>query len=351
MNKRFFYFSGSYIQLLKNYRINHGEDPVSLLHSAKVDESVFLNPPVYISAKNFLCLIEAFFEGVDDPILQCIDYGIFESKVNAHGNLGMAVRTSPTLAQGFWVLSKYSYTRQNIFDLVIREEKNQFIVQFSTQFPSKSKQQSKSIQHLLFSTMVNLLVVSRHLLSSQTVKEPVCCIHAPISLDPHHIQRLKPLADWQQSQRHYEIHFDQRAMSLPLPSASPSLHRSSIELCRHELFKAPQSSLVKQSAILHIENHHGSMTLVKLAKLMNMSISTLQRRLAEENTDFTEILFQTRIELAKDMLKNTSLSVNEVAAKVGYQSVSSFIKGFKRALNITPLQFQKSMKRQKNKNV
>jgi YesN/AraC family two-component response regulator len=47
-----------------------------------------------------------------------------------------------------------------------------------------------------------------------------------------------------------------------------------------------------------------------------------------------------RITLAKELLSTTDLSVEEVALKCGYSDVTYFIKVFKKAEGITPIEYK-----------
>jgi len=78
-----------------------------------------------------------------------------------------------------------------------------------------------------------------------------------------------------------------------------------------------------------------------VASILNMSISSLQRRLKEENTSFKSILLELRKSLAHDYLINQNRTNTDIAFLLGYQSSSEFFKAFKIWFLCTPLQYQK----------
>ena len=80
-----------------------------------------------------------------------------------------------------------------------------------------------------------------------------------------------------------------------------------------------------------------------VADSMNLSVSTLQRRLDEEGTSFQEILDETRKRLAKMYLTEKKLSTTDVAYLLGYQSHSQFFKVFKSWFGITPKVYQSNL--------
>lgn len=58
---------------------------------------------------------------------------------------------------------------------------------------------------------------------------------------------------------------------------------------------------------------------------------------------FTDLLIQKRIAIAKELLANSDLTIQEIVEKVGYQEYSYFNKLFKKHAGITPFQFRQSL--------
>lgn len=73
-----------------------------------------------------------------------------------------------------------------------------------------------------------------------------------------------------------------------------------------------------------------------IADLMNISVSTLQRKLKEEGVSFQEILEDNRKKLAKKYLTENKLSTTDIAYLLGYKSHSQFFKVFKLWFGMTP---------------
>ena len=84
----------------------------------------------------------------------------------------------------------------------------------------------------------------------------------------------------------------------------------------------------------------GWMTIDQAAGLAEMSVRSLQRRLAAEGETFAQVCEQTRAELATRMLKCTDLSLGEIASELGYSERTNFIRAFKRWTGVTPEQFR-----------
>jgi AraC-like DNA-binding protein len=74
----------------------------------------------------------------------------------------------------------------------------------------------------------------------------------------------------------------------------------------------------------------GDVHLRKLARLLHLSVRTLQRRLEDEGTSFAAVLDEVKRELACALVSDPELPLHEVAARLGFGEVASFSRAFKR---------------------
>lgn len=79
-----------------------------------------------------------------------------------------------------------------------------------------------------------------------------------------------------------------------------------------------------------------------VARLLAMSETTLRRELVRENTGFRELLEQIRLTTGLALMQETRMSVNEVAARVGYTSASRFAARFRERFGVTPGELKSS---------
>lgn len=95
-------------------------------------------------------------------------------------------------------------------------------------------------------------------------------------------------------------------------------------------------------AIKYIEeNYKKQFTLDQLCESININKSYFCTIFKEHTgKTFSHYLSHYRIDKAKKLLKDTELSITEVAFTVGYNSVNYFNNNFKRLNNITPLQYR-----------
>ena len=80
-----------------------------------------------------------------------------------------------------------------------------------------------------------------------------------------------------------------------------------------------------------------------IAEAFNMSTARLSLAFKElTRMSPLEYLTLLRVERSKTLLRDTALSIKEIAAEVGYYDASSFIRRFKQITGVTPLQYRRS---------
>ena len=96
-------------------------------------------------------------------------------------------------------------------------------------------------------------------------------------------------------------------------------------------------------AIEYIANHYNEeIDLYKLCNLCNLSISHFIRGFKiHTGTTPHEYLLSYRLRQAKQLLVNSSFTIEEIAEKCGFNSASHFARAFRKTENISPTQFRK----------
>ncbi len=99
--------------------------------------------------------------------------------------------------------------------------------------------------------------------------------------------------------------------------------------------------LVKQ-ALEYIENNVGKdISLNMISEKLNISSYYFSKLFKEETGEgFIEYLTRTRVEKAKDMLKDPSKSIKEVGSECGYSDPNYFSRIFKKATGMTPTEYK-----------
>jgi AraC-like DNA-binding protein len=85
----------------------------------------------------------------------------------------------------------------------------------------------------------------------------------------------------------------------------------------------------------------GFMTAIQVAELADVSVRSLQRLLMQQGLTFSQIDTEVRAGRAVELLRNTSLSVQQIASEVGYSKSNNFSRAFKQWIGKTPEQFRR----------
>ena len=78
----------------------------------------------------------------------------------------------------------------------------------------------------------------------------------------------------------------------------------------------------------------------EIAESLHVSERTLNRRLQDEGTNFRELRGRAIDRWARQYLKQTDLSVEAIAAILGYQDAANFRRAFRKRVGMTPGQFR-----------
>lgn len=98
----------------------------------------------------------------------------------------------------------------------------------------------------------------------------------------------------------------------------------------------------------YIEEHlEEDLSLVRLARRFHFNPSYLSRVFKQESgINLSEFIDRARLRKAKEMLAQEGMRINEVGAKVGYESPHSFTRFFKKSTGTTPQEYREAARGQ-----
>lgn len=122
----------------------------------------------------------------------------------------------------------------------------------------------------------------------------------------------------------------------------PALYALVQNQCRDMIRSIPATSLLTSDQVRHLLISHASdcITEDEVARALFISKRTLARRLADEGTTYREIRERLFSDLAGRYLKDREVSVEAVAASLGYHDAANFRRAFRRWFSVTPSEFR-----------
>ena len=138
------------------------------------------------------------------------------------------------------------------------------------------------------------------------------------------------------------LRFPVEQLDMPVAGADPQRLRAAVEL----LSKSHPEDLLRQvyrtvRRLLLEEQHSGD----DVAQLLSIHRRTLNRRLQESGTSFQEILDQVRFQVARELL-TSDITLDDIAATLGYAAVTPFMRTFRRWSGTTPGRWRSEARRQ-----
>ncbi|MFP3562986.1 AraC family transcriptional regulator [Paraburkholderia sp. SIMBA_030] len=134
-----------------------------------------------------------------------------------------------------------------------------------------------------------------------------------------------------------EWHYDASARDRKLPNANPMTALVCDDFCEQVLAGVETDSELVSAIHGFLLRQPGRFENVDvLAERFGMSVRTLHRRLAAQGTSYQAILDEVRLGLARQYLNQTSLTIEQIAERLGFSDASNFRKAFKKWTGAAP---------------
>lgn len=113
---------------------------------------------------------------------------------------------------------------------------------------------------------------------------------------------------------------------------------------REEQSQLQYQIITEQMLKLVHERYDTELTLEKCAEQLNFHPDYLRKAFRRGvGVNFSDYLGEYRLNVSKELLKNTDLTIAEIAQKMNYQNSQNFIRYFKKTVGITPGQFRERL--------
>ncbi|MFP8966565.1 AraC family transcriptional regulator [Pokkaliibacter sp. CJK22405] len=159
--------------------------------------------------------------------------------------------------------------------------------------------------------------------------------------DEDHYRRLFH-AEIRFNQHDNVIVFPARYLDLPLVQTEETL-RGFLKTAPYQLMVMVDDAQTLKSQIVAILGKDFSREMPSaddVASKLNMSISTLRRRLLDEDTSYQKIKDECRRDAAVNYMNSPHLSINDIAALMGFDEPSAFFRSFKKWTGMTPGEYR-----------
>jgi AraC-like DNA-binding protein len=138
--------------------------------------------------------------------------------------------------------------------------------------------------------------------------------------------------------------FDRALMDAPSPHRDEDIESTLRALAERRMSglrrRTPYASRVRRLLMQERAPHRVSMK--NVARLLDVSVRSLHRRLADEGQSYVAIANEASGVLAKRLIAEENRTIQETAFLMGFNDVSSFHRAFKRWTGTTPTKFRQN---------
>ncbi len=255
----------------------------------------------------------------------------------AHGSLGVAAVSAPTLFDALGVLERFAFVRAPIFRLSsdagrVFELRIEPQLRIEAEFwPPVMEPIFLSIQALVESALGHAMTDGRFLFdypAPEHADRYAEFLHAPVVFDQAVCSVAIPI-DW---------------LPLPCPFADPALHQSAIErLESSERRLQGEEFIVAQVELILEAARNVRVDVDQVASELHLSRRTLVRRRGRWGTSFREILDEYQRRRATELLADPQLTVAEVADRLGYTEPANFGRACRRWFGTGPRAYREGL--------
>ena len=139
------------------------------------------------------------------------------------------------------------------------------------------------------------------------------------------------------------LSFSKEQINLRLQGANPELARINDQSVIDSLVRFDKDGIALQVSKIILEKlQTGTPHQEDIARSMNISLRSLQRKLQTEDTNFNTLLDTTRKELAINYLRQPHRTLGEITYQLGFSAPANFTRAFKRWTGKSPTEFRES---------
>ena len=319
-------------QLLTRFAAAEGVPPESLLCGTGLTEAELEDPNGSVDAHQELRIVRNLVAALpDDP-----DLGMragLHYHLTAYGILGFAFISSPTVRDGIAVALRYLELSFAFCIPRVRMSDGALRVELDTgAIPADVR------EFMLGRDLSAIYTIIRELLD-QPIPLRGVQLSLPEPADLAEYERLFGTAPQFGSSADVVL-LDPALLDHPLPQANAHTLAMCEAQCRELLAeRRERAGFAKHVREQLLAPDGVRLSMEDVARRMHTTARTLHRRLHAEGTHFQAVRDEVRSALAEGMLRDGTLSVDDIAIRLGYAEAASFIHAFKRWTGSTPMAY------------
>lgn len=324
--------SAASVRILVEFGKERGFKPAQILAGSGLKERDLVNPNVELNASQELRAVENLIRAAPRPGLG-LEVGM-RYNFASYGFWGLGLLSSATAADALALALRfipltfaYCHISSSLDDGLCtlsfdEPDLDPAVCQFLVE------RDVAAASRLIKETFGSPFALSRFLLKSTSCADGAICtaIEKEVGVRPQFGARTNSLS------------FDERLLTLALPQANPitvaMCEKACEELIERRRVRSDMAERIRQ--YLAMTPLNAAPDLARVSEWIGLSDRTLKRRLQDEGTTFRALTAEVRGGQAKDLLADETLSLTDIAERMGFSDLSSFSQAFKRWFGVAP---------------
>lgn len=250
----------------------------------------------------------------------------------AHGPVGAAAMSAPSLAAALDALAEYGHLRSPFlsFSVARRDDARGLVLAASGPLPAGA------FRSLAESTLVSVHHLFTRLAGEPLVGARVALSYSPPPWSPTYKEHL-PLTAIEFDAPSTAFWLPGHYLTMRSPYADEPMYEASLALLTQVIRRGLAADvLLERVERLVAGSAVGVPSLETMARLMHLSPRTLERRLGALGMTYRELVDTRRRRLADALLADPTLAIGEISHRLGYQDPANFGRACRRWHGVAP---------------
>jgi AraC-like DNA-binding protein len=306
-----------------------GADVGALLRAVHLPPGAETSEEVALSPDEFEVLLRTASRQLRDPLLAVRLPELLEWPSYHVGEL--AARASPTLREAFARVVRYGSLFYAHLVFACEEQGAEFVVAYRLRSGGAGGRYGN--EYAVASILTNV----RRIASGPVAPRRIFFAHRQVE-EADALRRHFGVDEVAFDRGASGIAFDRRDMDRPSIGHDPRLLATAERLADRALEESPPPADFVASVAAKVRHslRGGPIEAHTVARKMHLSTRTLQRRLDEHGTTFSELVERVRKDAALEAVRDPSLTLAQVAQRAGFSDAATFGRAFKRWTGRSP---------------
>lgn len=316
-----------------------GVEPDALLRSCGLRREALLEPGARLSIPDLIALVERSRALTGEPGLG-FHVGL-HMRIASHGYLGLAAMTATTVREALDVAIRFAPTRTTAISLRLDTVEDHVALVLVENVDLGSARDA-----FVFALLTGIwkigdaltgVALAEHADSNARPRADVAFA------EPPYFARFAGVApEVRFEQREHRLLFPSSLLDLKLVTGDPVASRLTLEQCERELDALGLGPRLAHRVRGLLASRTPPPSLDELASTLHVSPRTLKRHLASEGTTYRALVDEALRARAEELLRRPSLTLDDIADRLGYSDVANFNRAFRRWTGKTPGAFRRS---------